>query len=137
MQEIWKIIDCFPRYAISNYGNIKVLFFQNNVNKRLYSREKTLKLIKKKDGYIKVNLHNNEYTGRGNGCEYLVHRLVAEAFIPNPDNLPEVNHKDGNKTNNKVDNLEWCDRSYNISHAYKLGLRKSIQEYIKIRKENN
>ena len=52
----------------------------------------------------------------------LVHRLIATAFIPNPNNLPEVNHKDGNKSNNSINNLEWCSRGDNVRHAYKTGL---------------
>ena len=65
-----------------------------------------------KNGYLKVNLCYN-----GKDKIIRVHRLVTEAFIPNPDNLPEVNHKDEDKTNNRVENLEWCDRSYNINYG--------------------
>ena len=132
--EEWKIINNFPKYAVSNLGNVKTLFWQNNVNGKLYPREKILIPIRRKDGYLKVNLHNDEYKGRGKGCECLVHRLVAEAFILNQRDFTEVNHKDGDKTNNCVDNLEWCSRQQNVLHSYKLGLRKSIQEYIKINK---
>ena len=132
--EQWKVIKDFPKYAISNYGNIKSLYWQNNVNGKLYPREKLLTSIKKNDGYLKVNLHNDEYKGRGKGCECLIHRLVAEAFLENPKNLSEINHKDGNKENNKVGNLEWCTRRENVLHSYKLGLKKSIQEYIKIKR---
>ena len=132
--EEWKIINNFPKYAVSNLGNVKTLFWQNNVNGKLYPREKILTPIKRKDGYLKVNLHNDEYKGRGKGYECLVHRLVAEAFILNKRDFTEVNHKDGDKTNNCVDNLEWCSRQQNVLHSYKLELRKSIQEYIKINK---
>lgn len=61
-----------------------------------------------------------------NGKQYRVHRLVAEAFIPNPNNLPCVNHKDGNKQNNSVDNLEWVTYSENTIHSFKTGLQKKI-----------
>ena len=80
--------------------------------------KKYLKQTLCKNGYLYVGLHKNKI--RKN---ILVHRIVAEAFIPNPKRLPEVNHIDGNKQNNSVDNLEWCTRSQNTSHAFKTGLR--------------
>lgn len=75
--------------------------------------------IRKKDNYVLIDLTIDKKVK-----SFLVHRLVAIHFIPNPDNLPQVNHIDGNKTNNCVSNLEWCDNSYNLKHSYKNGLRK-------------
>ena len=99
----WVKINCF--LEVSNFGEVK-------------SHGKIIKGEITSGGYCRVHISHN-------GVEYkfLVHRLVAEAFIPNPKRLPEVNHKDGNKQNNSVDNLEWCTRSQNTSHAFKTGLR--------------
>lgn len=80
-------------------------------------RGKILKLAKRKGKYIQVNCFNNRLQKT-----YLVHRLVASKFIPNPDNLPEVNHKDGDKWNNHKDNLEWSTRENNIKHGFDTGL---------------
>jgi len=75
-----------------------------------------------KYGYLKVSLSRGS---RALGQDYkMIHRLVAEAFIPNPDNLPCINHKDGNKINNLVDNLEWVSWKDNTVHAWKMGLCK-------------
>ena len=87
-------------HYITDEGIVKS-FYKNNW--------KILKTRINKDGYEDIKL---------NGITYKVHRLVAQAFIPNPDNLPQVNHIDGNKKNNKVSNLEWCDNAYNQKHAW-------------------
>ena len=102
MMEEWKAIPGYEGlYEVSNMGNVR------NVR-----RNTLLRLSKDCYGYIQVSLYKN---GRRTGLR--VHRLVAEAFIPNPDNLPQVNHKDEDKSNNRVDNLEWCDSKYNLNYG--------------------
>lgn len=104
--EIWKDIkDYEGLYQVSNYGNVRSLI------KRTGSII-ILKPDKTQSGYFRVTLCKNYERKR-----YMVHRLVAEAFIPNPNNLPQVNHKDENKTNNRLDNLEWCTPKYNINYG--------------------
>lgn len=93
-------------HYITNKG--AVLSYFNN-------KEKELKTQTDKKGYEKIKL---------NGKTYRIHRLVAEAFIANPDNLPQVNHIDGNKQNNDVSNLEWCDNSFNQKHAWDNNLQQ-------------
>lgn len=78
-----------------------------------YKKPKEMSAWTNMAGYQYVSLCENNIAKH-----YAVHRLVAEAFIPNPDNLPEVNHKDKNKSNNKLENLEWCDRKYNLYDSY-------------------
>ena len=109
--EEWKAIAGYEGlYEVSNLGRIKSL---SRIDSRGYKRnEKILKLNKDSGGYLKVSLYKN-----GKPKQYNVHRLVAIAFIPNPDNLPEVNHKDENRINNYVDNLEWCNRKYNCNYS--------------------
>ena len=105
MKEIWRDKKYYEgRYQVSNCGRVKSLKRKNVL------KEKILKPYVDKDGYLTVALNNPRKT-------FLVHRLVAEAFIPNPDNLPCVNHKDENKQNNVVSNLEWCDRKYNQNYG--------------------
>ena len=72
-------------------------------------------------GYKEVLFSEN-----GKTTQYLVHRLIAKAFVPNPDNLDYVNHKDGNKLNNAAINLEWCTRSYNTKHSFANGLQRNV-----------
>ena len=99
----WVKINDF--LEVSNFGEVK-------------SHGKIIKGEITSGGYCRVHISH-----KGVQYKFLVHRLVAEAFIPNPKRLPEVNHIDGNKQNNSVDNLEWCTRSQNTSHAFKTGLR--------------
>ena len=82
------------------------------------SSKKFLKYQEDKDGYFYINS-----TGRGIKTTHRIHRLVAETFINNPENKPQVNHIDGNRKNNHVDNLEWCTQSENIQHSYNIGLK--------------
>ena len=104
-EEIWKSIEGYPNYEVSNLGNVRSLN---------YHRENKIKFLNPyvSNGYQIVSLCKD-----GKQKRFLVHRLVAQAFISNPNNHPEVNHKDENKQNNCVDNLEWCTREYNINYG--------------------
>lgn len=107
MKEIWKDIPGWEGlYQVSNTGKVKSLNYHNT------SEENYIKPEKIRRGYLRVGLSKNNKKIR-----YLVHRLVAEAFIPNPNNYPQVNHKDENPVNNSVDNLEWCDAKYNANYG--------------------
>lgn len=113
MIEIWKPIKYNKNYAISNFGRIKS-YCRNS--------ERLLRLSYTKDGYVKCGLCIN-----GKSLRFRVSRLVAEHFIPNPDNKETVNHIDGNKKNNRADNLEWATKSEQMIHAYEKGLKKPMQ----------
>lgn len=111
-KEIWKAVDGYEGwYEVSNCGNVRsvdrMVTYSNGV-KHLW-KGKILKIRKNRYGYLFCRLcKNSKYKA------ITVHRLVAQAFLPNPDNLPEINHKDEDKTNNCVVNLEWCTRLYNM-----------------------
>lgn len=113
MKEIWKDIKDYEGvYQISNFGNIRSLNrIIKDKNKTYLLHGKILKLgIRNK--YKVINLHKNNIRK-----SFQVHRLVAEAFIPNPDNLAIVNHIDENPINNNVKNLEWCSQKHNVNHS--------------------
>jgi len=92
-----------------------------NIDGSIYSKKhkRFLNPYKDKHGYLIIDLFKDKKRNTKK-----VHRLLAEVFIPNPNNLKEVNHIDGNKSNNDISNLEWCDRSSNMKHAFKTGLLK-------------
>lgn len=122
MTEVWKdIINYEGLYQISNYGRVKAL--EKDVVRRKCGIKHCLEIIMKpvsdKDGYLSVTFCVHS---KGKAKTFKVHRLVAQAFIPNPENKPQVNHKDGNKENNSVQNLEWVTGKENIQHAYKTNL---------------
>lgn len=105
MTEIWKTIDINSKYEISSYGRVR-------------RETRFLKFdLSDKRGYRRVSLSHNAKMKH-----YLVHRLVASTFLLNPFDLPQVNHKDGDKSNNRVDNLEWVTGLQNMHHAYQNNL---------------
>lgn len=115
MTEIWKPIKGFEeRYEVSNLGCIrsvsKMITYRNGAKR--FWKGQALKQYPDKDGYLKVVLARE-----GKQFNKCVHRLVAEAFLENPNHLPMVNHKDECKSNNQVENLEWCTAQYNCLYS--------------------
>ena len=125
--EEWRRIKEADNFLVSNLGRVKsearlIRYEHNKTGEEFYRQTKDviLKGTKNKHGYPFVIIRSNE----GNKMHVLVHRLVAQAFIPNPDNHPFVNHKDGIKSNNRVENLEWCTPKYNSEHSVKIGANR-------------
>ena len=117
LQEVWRdVIGYEGRYQVSNLGRVKRLRYEYvDTYKSGRHRVKPERIITAniaKMGYYMVDLYSS---GRRKRC--YVHRLVAQSFVPNPDNLFYVNHKDENMLNNRADNLEWCTAAYNVSYG--------------------
>ena len=116
--EKWVDIKGFNgKYQVSDTGKVRSLCYKKP---RILSTSNTGKYR----NYLAVKLYKG---GRGTGKDYKVHRLVAEAFLPNPDNKPQVNHIDGNTFNNDVSNLEWVTNQENQKHAWNNGLHKTTK----------
>ena len=130
MEEVWKNIKDYEGiYQVSNLGNVRSL---DRVSKnRHHLKGKILKQHRDKDGYLKLCLFKN-----GVGRHFFVHRLVTIAFIPNPDNKPQVNHIDEDKDNNKANNLEWCTVLYNNNYGKRLEKAVKSNDYKKLAKIN-
>lgn len=123
MKELWKDVKGYEGlYQVSNLGRIKSLpkFVAYSNGKNYFYAEKMLKPCKNQKGYLKIGLHKDE-----SYKNVYVHRLVAEAFIPNPQNHKQVNHVDEDKANNRADNLEWCDCQYNVDYS----ISKKVCQY--------
>lgn len=120
MKEIWRTIKDFPMYEISTFGRVKSLY----TNKIL----KPYKSSKSAKGYyMQVSLSRNHKKYKAN-----IHRLVANTFIPNPDNYPVINHKDENPSNNYIYNLEWCTYKYNCNYGTGVERQKLAKRKYKI-----
>lgn len=114
-KQIWKDIEGYEgKYQVSNTGKVRSL------NYRHTGKTKVMRQYTDKDGYKNITLRTN-----GKRKVYFIHRLVAQAFLPNPNNYPIINHKDENKTNNAVWNLEWCTYKYNTNYG---NCRKKMSE---------
>ena len=112
MQEIWKDIkDYEGRYQVSNLGRVRSFFY----GKKFHEEGRIISTKLNNRNYTQVHLFKN-----GKEKMNLMHRLVAEAFIPNPNNLPQVNHIDENKENNCANNLEWCNNKYNAYYGTRI-----------------
>lgn len=113
MKEVGMVeITDFPMYSITENGEVY----------SLYKKKFLTSNLNREGGYLRVTLYRESLKKK-----VLVHVLVANAFIPNPDNKPHINHINGNKLDNRVDNLEWVTHAENIQHAVRLGLKKPLR----------
>jgi len=131
MNEIWKpVVGYEGYYEVSNLGNVKRVGSFRGVNKAYLNGY----YLKPKDngmGYLRIKL-----TVKNKSKRVMLHRIIAEAFIPNPQNKPIINHLNGKRDDNRIENLEWCTKSENCLHAVKLGTWGALKKNKKKIKEN-
>lgn len=115
---VWRTYPDYPFIQANQFGEIrtKERYLTNKNGVKRHYKEHFLKQRADKDGYMIIDAHEN-----GRKATLKVHRIVATCFLPNPDNLPQVNHKDNNPKNNSVSNLEWCTTQYNTAYKEKYG----------------
>ena len=118
--EIWKHINGYDNYSVSNKGRVR-----NDKTGNILTN------VLRQPGYYQITLYNPKRT------LHYVHRLVADAFIPNPNNYPCVNHIDECKTNNDISNLEWCNFQHNITHGTRIDRARKKQQHSMLGKKNN
>lgn len=119
MMEIWKGIDGYPNYEISTFGRVRSIErdYVDSLGRLYHYSSRLIKIetqIGKKDNYKQLMVSISDENNKRH--RLIVARLVAKAFIPNPDNLPQINHKDEDSSNNCVNNLEWCTSQYNLRY---------------------
>lgn len=121
MIEEWRpVVGYEGLYEVSNTGQVRSLDKYDSINR--FYEGRILKLFADRLGYLRVQLYSNSKRK-----SFLVHRLVAQAFIPNPDNLPQVNHRDEDPSNDNVENLEWCDGKYNVNYGTRIDRIRDIR----------
>lgn len=139
--EIWKDVVGYENlYEVSNYGRIKTNKNKTTSSARFKERHWKQRIMKQK---FQRRCRSNEFDARvilwkdGKEKTFLVSRLVAISFLDNPYNLPQVNHIDGNPTNNNVNNLEWCTAKYNVNHMFENDLNTNNKKILLIDKKTN
>ncbi len=134
--ETWKGILGYNKYQVSNLGKIRKMSYKNYMERnscfRTY-KEILMTPATDRDGYLRVGLRRN-----GKRKHFYLHRVIAQTFIPNPENKPCINHKNGIKDDNRIKNLEWCTHSENTKHAYSIDLLdKKGEKHHKVKLSND